>query len=160
MATGVSWKAIKHGKYYESQLHQYCYSKLNSHERIVGKNCLAQYILYVPSILTPLLVFFVPRFSIYEQYRHPHIAYAALEVFLAAERYPNKCGKTWLENNPDFINRERLQTGLTFPIMESAEFGEDTVENWLAQPLLLYDYIKPFPELVAGDRFVNSVVLA
>jgi len=94
------------------------------------------------------------------KYRHPHIAYAALEVFLAAERYPNKCGETWLENNPDFLNQERVSTVLKFPAMENEDFDADTVENWLVQPLLPYAYMKPGPKAVGGDHFVNSVVLA
>lgn len=94
----------------------------------------------------------------HEQYRHPHIAYAALEVFLAAERYPDKCANTWLENNPGFIDDERISTVLRFPVM-SNEADKKTVENWLAQPVLPYDYTKPAPK-GAGGVYVNSVVLA
>jgi len=94
------------------------------------------------------------------KYRHPHIAYAALEVFLAAERYPNKCADTWLENNPDFIDDDkRISTILHFPAMSNEDAGKETVENWLAQPILPYDYTKPAPKSAGGD-YVNSVVLA
>merc|ERR1712106_301917 len=44
------------------------------------------------------------------KYRRPHIAYAALEVYLANLAMPEKCHKTWLQNNPDFLNPDRVTT--------------------------------------------------
>lgn len=42
-------------------------------------------------------IFFGPNRG---KYRHPHIAYAAVEVWLANKSMPDKCGSTWLDNNP------------------------------------------------------------
>ena len=41
-------------------------------------------------------VFFGPSRG---KYRHPHIAYAAVEVWLAHKAMPEKCGATWDEND-------------------------------------------------------------
>jgi len=41
-------------------------------------------------------IFFGPKRG---KYRHPHIAYAAVEVWLANKVMPDKCGKTWDDND-------------------------------------------------------------
>jgi len=41
-------------------------------------------------------IFFGPNRG---KYRHPHIAYAAVEVWLANQVMPDKCGKTWDDND-------------------------------------------------------------
>lgn len=33
------------------------------------------------------------------KYRHPHVAYAAVEVWLANKVMPDKCGETWDDND-------------------------------------------------------------
>ena len=50
------------------------------------------------------------------KYRHPHIAYAALEVYLANMAMPEKCATTWLENNPFFLDTDRVTTDTPFPV--------------------------------------------
>ena len=41
-------------------------------------------------------IFFGPKRG---KYRHPHIAYAAVEVWLAKNVMPDKCGATWDDND-------------------------------------------------------------
>jgi len=76
------------------------------------------------------------------QYRHPHIALAALEVYLANLALPETCKVTWLENNPDFLDADRVSTDTPFPVMSNDEEYPDptTVENWLGQPVLPWNY--------------------
>ena len=74
------------------------------------------------------------------KYRHPHIAYAALEVYLANIAMPDECSATWLQNNPFFLDPNRVTTDTPFPVMENDDAPADTVENWLGQPVLPWDY--------------------
>jgi hypothetical protein len=76
------------------------------------------------------------------KYRHPHIALAALEVYLANMVMPEKCKVTWLENNPDFLDADRVSTETPFPVMSNDATNPDptTVENWLGQPVLPWNY--------------------
>ena len=74
------------------------------------------------------------------EYRHPHIAYAALEVYLANKYMPDLCSKTWLENNPGFLDPTRVTTDTPFPIMSNDNLDPKTVEHWLGQPVLPWDY--------------------
>eukprot|EP00584_Thalassiosira_punctigera_P010778 CAMPEP_0172545624 /NCGR_PEP_ID=MMETSP1067-20121228/15497_1 /TAXON_ID=265564 ORGANISM="Thalassiosira punctigera, Strain Tpunct2005C2" /NCGR_SAMPLE_ID=MMETSP1067 /ASSEMBLY_ACC=CAM_ASM_000444 /LENGTH=430 /DNA_ID=CAMNT_0013332403 /DNA_START=134 /DNA_END=1426 /DNA_ORIENTATION=+ len=87
------------------------------------------------------------------KYRHPHIAYAALEVYLAHEAMPDKCGATWLENNPDFIGADHVATNTPFPIMDADDKDATTVENWLGQPVLPLNY-------TSGDARPGAVVMS
>ena len=41
-------------------------------------------------------IFFGPKRG---KYRHPHIAYAAVEVWLAKQALPDQCGETWDDND-------------------------------------------------------------
>jgi len=94
------------------------------------------------------------------KYRHPHIAYAALEVFLANKHMPELCFKTWLENNPDFLNQERVTTESPFPVMDVDSAGPKTVKHWLGQPVLPWNYTsgdaKVFTGLVATDTYFSD----
>eukprot|EP00579_Thalassiosira_antarctica_P028307 CAMPEP_0202028692 /NCGR_PEP_ID=MMETSP0905-20130828/63581_1 /ASSEMBLY_ACC=CAM_ASM_000554 /TAXON_ID=420261 /ORGANISM="Thalassiosira antarctica, Strain CCMP982" /LENGTH=549 /DNA_ID=CAMNT_0048592407 /DNA_START=13 /DNA_END=1663 /DNA_ORIENTATION=+ len=74
------------------------------------------------------------------KYRHPHIALAALEVYLANIAMPEKCSTTWLENNPDFLDPDRVTTDTPFPVMSNDEADPKMVENWLGQPVLPWNY--------------------
>ena len=74
------------------------------------------------------------------KYRHPHIAYAALEVYLASKAMPDKCAMTWLENNAWFLDEDRVTTDTPFPVMENNDADAKTVENWLGQPVLPWNY--------------------
>ena len=85
------------------------------------------------------------------KYRHPHIAFAALEVFLANRVNPRECRATWLQNNPDFLNPARGTTDTPFPLMDRDYAPPNTVENWLGQPVLPWDYDSGEPRPTAGS---------
>jgi len=89
------------------------------------------------------------------KYRHPHIAYAALEVYLANRLMPEKCHTTWLENNPEFLDETRITTDTPFPRMENDAAADTTVENWIGQPTLPWEYesgtSRAVPGLVATE---------
>jgi hypothetical protein len=91
------------------------------------------------------------------KYRHPHIAYAALEVYLANQIMPGKCSTTWLQNNPNFLDLSRVTTDTPFPTMDADSADAKTVANWIGQPVLPWVYTsgepKPFPGLVATDFY-------
>lgn len=74
------------------------------------------------------------------KYRHPHIALAALEVYLANTHMPEKCAATWLQNNPDFLDPNRVTTDKPFPVMSNDYAYAKTLENWLGQPVLPWTY--------------------
>jgi len=57
------------------------------------------------------------------KYRHPHVAYAAVEVWLANKVMPDKCGATWDDNNPDFP----YNLDVAFPKMAAVE--QDATAN-------------------------------
>lgn len=84
------------------------------------------------------------------KYRHPHIAYAALEVYLANKYMPDQCSKTWLENNPDFLDPKRVTTDTPFPTMDNDNAGKKTVKHWLGQPVLPWKYSSGAAKVVAG----------
>jgi len=93
------------------------------------------------------------------KYRHPHIAYAALEVFIANRYMPEQCSKTWLENNPDFLNPARVTTDTPFPKMSADDADQKTVEHWLGQPVFPWNYesgdAKAISGLVATDLYFS-----
>merc|ERR1711935_1202859 len=93
------------------------------------------------------------------KYRHPHIAYAALEVYLANMVMPNECSTTWLENNPSFLDPDRITTDTPFPVMDNDGFANDTVDNWIGQPVLPWSYDKGEPKAVCG-MFSNALLYA
>jgi len=74
------------------------------------------------------------------KYRHPHIAFASLEVYLANMHMPEDCHPTWLENNPWFIEEGRVTTDTPFPVMSNDDKDAKSVENWLGQPVLPWVY--------------------
>lgn len=74
------------------------------------------------------------------KYRHPHIAYAALEVYLANQTMPDKCATTWLQNNPWFLDEDRLPTDTPFPVMSNDNSDAKSLKNWLGQPVLPWSY--------------------
>jgi len=78
-------------------------------------------------------------------YRHPHIAFAALEVYLAHKAMPDKCHATWLENNPDFLDPTRVASDTPFPVMDADDQPNDTVAHWIGQPVLPWDYTSDPP---------------
>jgi len=73
-------------------------------------------------------------------YRHPHIALAALEVYLANMAMPDKCKVTWLENNPNFLDSDRISSDTPFPVMSNDDADPKSVENWIGQPVLPWNY--------------------
>ena len=74
------------------------------------------------------------------KYRHPHIAYAALEVYLANMAMPDKCATTWLQNNPWFLDEDRVTTDTPFPVMTNDKDDAKSLKNWLGQPVLPWTY--------------------
>mmetsp|Transcript_21210 Transcript_21210/g.24414 ORF Transcript_21210/g.24414 Transcript_21210/m.24414 type:complete len:380 (+) Transcript_21210:72-1211(+) len=94
------------------------------------------------------------------KYRHPHIAYAALEVYLAHQFMPEKCSMTWLGNNPDFLDADRLTTETPFPVMDADDADMKSVEHWLGQPVLPWTYVsgntKAFEGLVGTDMYFDD----
>jgi hypothetical protein len=93
------------------------------------------------------------------KYRHPHIAYAALEVYLANLAMPEKCHKTWLQNNPDFLDPERITYDTPFPVMANDDSPSDSVENWLGQPVLPWSY-ESGPAKAACGSYSNAILYA
>jgi len=93
------------------------------------------------------------------KYRHPHIAFAALEVFLAKKIMPDKCKTTWLENNPDFLNSDRVTTDTPFPEMSNDNADKKSVENWLGQPVLPWNYASGDAKAAEGT-YTNVFVLS
>jgi len=89
------------------------------------------------------------------KYRHPHIAYAALEVYLANKLMPETCHTTWLENNPEFLDETRVTTDTPFPEMDNDAADDTTIENWIGQPVIPWNYVsgtsKAVPGLFATD---------
>ena len=75
------------------------------------------------------------------KYRHPHVAFAALEVYLANQAMPNKCATTWLENNPDFLDADRVASDTPFPEMDADDQGITTLAHWIGQPVLPWNYV-------------------
>lgn len=93
------------------------------------------------------------------KYRHPHIAYAALEVYLANLAMPEKCAETWLQNNPSFLDDNRVTTDTPFPVMSNDNYPADTVENWLGQPVLPWSYESAPAKAVEGS-FSSAILYA
>jgi len=85
-------------------------------------------------------IFFGPNRG---KYRHPHIAYAAVEVYFANQVFPDKCGVTWDENNPGFP----FNNDVAFPDMATGD-REATTNGDPAQPALddCGHWIWPGPE--------------
>jgi len=94
------------------------------------------------------------------KYRHPHIAYAALEVYLANKYMPDRCSTTWLKNNPDFLDQDRISTDTAFPKMSADGAGPKTVEHWLGQPVVPWSYdsgdAKTTPGVFATDIYFSK----
>lgn len=92
------------------------------------------------------------------KYRHPHIALAALEVYLAQIAMPDKCANTWLENNPDFLSNiaDGLDTSTPFPDMDMDTNDSTTVDNWIGQPSLPWTYDSGDARPVKGE-FAMSI---
>jgi len=66
-------------------------------------------------------IFFGPNRG---KYRHPHIAYAAIETYLANLVMPYMCGTKWDDSNYP----AEVTTEVAFPVMDG--------EKWEAQPLI------------------------
>lgn len=72
------------------------------------------------------------------RYRHPHIALAALNVYLANMHMPDKCGTTWMSQLPTGVTYppQGADTSVAFPAMENEDdFG--------SQPALPYVWPGP-----------------
>eukprot|EP00957_Ditylum_brightwellii_P148326 11292578-Ditylum_brightwellii.AAC.1 len=75
------------------------------------------------------------------KYRHPHIVYAALEVYVAKLAMPNLCGVMWLGNDPDFLDPDRVPKNIAFPKMDSDKGNNRrSIARWLGQPVIPYEY--------------------
>mmetsp|Transcript_36634 Transcript_36634/g.74734 ORF Transcript_36634/g.74734 Transcript_36634/m.74734 type:complete len:351 (-) Transcript_36634:84-1136(-) len=92
------------------------------------------------------------------KYRHPHIAYAALEVYLANMEMPDKCATTWLENNPDFLEQTWVPTNIAFPDMDADDFPDDSVEHWMGQPVLPYNYDGSTGKKAAAGAYITETL--
>ena len=97
------------------------------------------------------------------KYRHPHIAFAALEAYLAKLAMPEKCATTWLENNPNFLDSGRVDTNTPFPVMSNDNADSKMVENWLGQPVLPWDYssgdARPLAEVMKAEDAAKLLVI-
>ena len=63
---------------------------------------------------------------------------------------PGKCGETWLENNPEFLDVDRVTTDSPFPVMSNDDAPKNSVRNWLGQPVLPWKYDSGPEKAVAG----------
>lgn len=70
------------------------------------------------------------------KYRHPHIALAAVETFIAHECRPRKCRRRWLKNNPDYPPAE--PTSITWCQMDADPSG--IRYDPMAQPSVPYQW--------------------
>jgi hypothetical protein len=84
-------------------------------------------------------------------YRHPHIALAALELFMANKCNPDKCPSTWLEspNGKDY-GESMTSTSITWPEM-------DDNTNPIAQPALPYDWPNAGEGLFPGHELYGGL---
>lgn len=125
-------------------------------------------------IIVPTVHFLTIMCTLVVQYRHPHIAFAALEVYLAKKEMPNKCEETWLQNNPEFLDPDRPSTHTPFPTMTTdpsvteqrylAEMENDvdyrqTVEHWIGQPAIPWEYPPIFDLRTVEGEFAMSYYL-
>lgn len=92
------------------------------------------------------------------KYRHPHIAYAALEVYLANKVMPKKCTTNWMINNPEFLAESHVSTATPFPVMSTESLDDHSIDNWLGQPVIPYNYTIAKARPAAGN-YANFLVL-
>jgi hypothetical protein len=100
------------------------------------------------------------------KYRHPHIALAALELWIANQCMPDMCPQEWLEspNGQGYGTDDTKSTSITWCEM-------DNNNNLTAQPLVPYEWpntgggVFPGHELYGGEPlkaapgvYVNEVV--
>jgi len=93
------------------------------------------------------------------KYRHPHIAFAALEVYLAHRAMPETCAPTWLQNNPGFLDEHRVTTDTPFPVMSNDDSPANSVKNWIGQPDLPWVYDSGTAKAAAGT-FSSAILYA
>ena len=86
-----------------------------------------------------------------KKYRHPHIAFAALEVYLSNMAMPSKCSETWLQNNPHFLGADRITTDTPFPAMANDAEPMTSLGHWLGQPVLPWSYDSGDARAVEGE---------
>lgn len=69
------------------------------------------------------------------KYRHPHLALAALELWIANKCMPDKCPKEWLEspNGKNYAKDEKTSTAITWCEMDDNDFV-------MAQPKVPYQW--------------------
>jgi len=125
---------------------------------ILVSNNSCHFLFRVSLLLTLKIIKQKRKHNINKQYRHPHIAYAALEVHLANKVLPKTCATTWLENNPHFLEKSHVSTPTPFPVMENDDSADDTLENWLGQPKIPYEY-KIADARPAAGNYANVLVL-
>eukprot|EP00985_Skeletonema_marinoi_P023007 scaffold14966_cov73-Skeletonema_marinoi.AAC.1 len=53
---------------------------------------------------------------------------------------PDKCATTWLQNNPGFLDEDRVTTDTPFPVMTNEKDDAKSLKNWLGQPVLPWTY--------------------
>jgi len=99
-------------------------------------------------------VFFGPNRG---QYRHPHIAYAVVETFLANKVMPTKCGKTWDDNDGADYPYKPNDNSVAFPAMAKVKKFSNDPE----QPKLRKDgsFIWPGPEGVKRKAVPGDFVI-
>ena len=84
------------------------------------------------------------------QYRHPHLALAALETWIAHQCMPDMCEAEWLENNPEYASDPLKATSIVWAEM-------DDNSDPMAQPAVPYvwpnsgDGIYPGHDVLYGD---------
>jgi hypothetical protein len=89
------------------------------------------------------------------KYRHPHIALAALELWMANQCMPDMCAATWLDspNGMGYANDDKMSTSITWCEMEDNN-------DAMSQPLVPYVWpvqgMGVFPGLeLYGDEVVK-----
>lgn len=91
-------------------------------------------------------------------YRHPHLALAAVEVYLSNHHMPEMCAPTWLEQNPDYPPDVDHDTSQAFPLMADESLTDAGKQSQPADP-----YVWPGPagrkKKAAAGAYVLDLVI-
>lgn len=87
-------------------------------------------------------------------YRHPHVALAALELFLANKCKPDKCSSTWLDspNGKDYAKDKMISTSITWAKM-------DDENDPMAQPSVPYQWPNEGKGIYPGHELYGEMMI-